>query len=193
MTEASSHLEVIDLAEEFGTVPYGREQGLQLAYRIEKSAPSVTLLLEMSSVEGIGISFLSPALTGLRRVVELRRENTPLVAFMNPDEDIRFTFDIAMPKLPVPGIVIRQKGELEFCTNNRKLKDTFDIAKSLTTMDEVFTSPRLAGILDCKLSATNQRLNSLLQSGAVTRRSDPTAKQGIRYLYKSITEQDLVA
>lgn len=172
----SVNVQRYDLAQHgrvLATRPKGREVGQRAADCLAKSRG---LLLSFWGVEVASPSFLDEVLSALRG--ELAREDGGWLLVVGQNEDVAESLEMVLHRHKM-ALGALEGDQVRLLGGPKHLADTLAEAQKLGE----FTAPDLAERLAIKLPALHQRLNALLEGGALVREDDPSATRGRRGRY----------
>jgi hypothetical protein len=164
------------------TRPAGQEVGQAAARRL---ASSDGLLLSFWEVDVATPPFLDEVVRALRAVLLAPETKWLLVTGCN--EDVKESLEMVLTRQRLP-LAALDDGRIELLGGSKHLSETLDEARRMGTS----TAPELAERLKLKLPALHQRLNALVEAGAIMREDDPTATRGKRNRYRAPKLDDLV-
>src|SRR5436190_711894 len=149
----------VGIADEFGPVAYKAEDGIRAATMIGQLQPRTLLEMDFERVDGIGLRFISTALSGLTEVIGRLRDETPMLVVTNANEDIEYSFDtyLHVNRLPLSAVAFSKNKCVGLLTPATHIASTFDVAKRLTSQEGAFTVAQLAESLSIKVPNTNHR------------------------------------
>lgn len=162
----------------------GREVAAHLSVLIQDQ-PSI--VLNFKDVDAVTPPFLDEILRVVRGALSTERDRR-VVVVTELDADVRETLQLVLDSYKLSLAELRDDGRVQLLTSIPHLAETLDAAQDLGT--DYFTAPQLAERLALKLPNTNQRLNQLVQAGAISREPDPTAGRGKRYRYTTPAQVD---
>jgi DNA-binding MarR family transcriptional regulator len=166
-----------DLAQHgrvLATRPKGREAGRAVADQFAKSAG---LLLSFNAIDVASPPFLDEVVRALRAQLTADTEGWLLVTGTN--EDVRESLELVLERHKL-ALAALDGEQVALLGGSAHLADTLAEAQRMGT----FTAPDLADRLRLKLPALHQRLNALLDAGALERTADSSARHGKRGLYR---------
>jgi hypothetical protein len=163
------------------TRPTGREVGREAA---DLLADSDGLLLSFWEVDVASPPFLAEVISALRAVLMAHENRWLLLTGLNEDVKESIEFVLRSQKMSVAAL---QDNQIELLGGSAQLAETLREAQRMGT----FTAPDLAERLKMKLPALHQRLNVLLEVGALAREDDPSATRGKRGKYHTPSPADV--
>lgn len=163
-----------------GSILSKRDVALALAEQIENTIPrDAALILHFAGVQIATTSFLDELLLRLRVLVHVS-DSSMLIVVGGMDDVVAETMELVLwqRKLALATVT---KNQIELLGGSRLLTETFEAASRLAT----FTATELADELKVKLPDLRQRLDALLEVGAVTREPYETVEGGKRYKFRA--------
>jgi len=189
MTRIDLEVKSINLAARFGEIPHKRENADELVREIGEKT---LLLIDLKGVQDIAGTFLRSAIFGLQEQARNYVDETPIWVFTNAEEDAGLALNWTLRHMRT-GAAVNTYNGVGIWPRTTHLNSTYEATKALTTEHGTFTASQLAEVLAQKQPNTNQRLKLVSSLGALTRKRDPSAKHGTRYLYRAITDEDVAS
>lgn len=171
------------LGRVLATRPAGRAAGVEAAARL---ADEDRLLLNFHGVEVASPPFLDELMVALRGVLLGGKKRWLLVTGCN--EDVKESLEMVVGRQKMV-LAVMKRDEVELLGSTPQLAETLEAAREMGS----FTAPELAEHLKLKLPAVHQRLNALLEAGALGRVDDPTATRGKRGIYSTPPKDEVQA
>lgn len=169
------------LGKTLATRTKGREAGNEAAGRL---ADEGRLLLNFHGVDVASPPFLDELVRALRAVLTTGEQRWLLVAGAN--EDVEESLQMVLERQKMALVVMKDE-QMELLGGSSQLTETLVAAQKM----ESFTAPELAEHLQLKLPALHQRLNALLEAGALARVDDPTSTRGRRHKYHAPSKDEV--
>jgi len=170
--------------KDFGPVLSTRERGREAADRVQDALRAGPLVLNFHGVEIATPSFLDEIVVRLAGL--LMNNETLVVAITGMNPDVRDSMELILDKRGV-ALTLLSGDQIELLGGSEQVRQTLAAAQKLGR----FSAKDLARELKVKLPSLHQRLNVLLDSGAITRKADPSAKRGRRYDFTAPSAEDL--
>ena len=158
------------------TRPKGREVGQAASQQLSESG---RLLLSFWEVDVASPAFLDELIRALRAVL-LSDDRPWLLVVAGVNDDVKESLELVLAKQKM-GLATLDGDQVRLLGGTRQLSETLREAQRMGE----FTAPELAERLRIKLPALHQRLNALMQAGALAREDDPTAERGRRGKYSA--------
>ncbi len=159
----------------------GREVGRHMA---DILGGSDGVLASLWQVDVASLPFLTEMLIALR--AHLAADDRSLLLFAGMNEDVRESLELAARRQKM-SVAALANDQVELLGGSAQLADTLRAAQEAGE----FTAPDLADRLSIKLPALHQRLNILVEAGALSREDDSTATRGRRSKYKTLSQSDV--
>lgn len=175
------HVFMYDQGEILATRSLGRQAADHL--RTVADHPG-DVILDFDRVQAATPPFLQELVDTVHALITRERETGRIVLFANMNEDIAETMSYVVAKRKL-SIAYRQGNRVDLLEGKRHLIETLETAQRLKS----FTAPQLADQLKIQSDAATQRLKKLLETGAVVREVDSSAKQGVRHLYRAASPE----
>jgi hypothetical protein len=162
-----------------------RERGLRIGREVADILRGVdALVLSFSGIRLASYPFLDELLTQLKAALIGSEDRFMAVAGCNADVRESLSNTLRQKKMQIAA----WDDDLELLPGgSAQLNNTYEVARR----EQTFTAATLAEELGVKLPALHQRLNALMEAGAVSRVFDPNATRGKRGIYSVVDEDAL--
>jgi hypothetical protein len=170
-----------------GAVLATRELGRRVGRELQDALTGAPgLVLSFAGVEVASPPFLDELLSSVHAVLYGGEADKLLVVdAMNDDVKESLQMVVERRKLAIATLEDRQ---IKLLGGSRQLRETLREAQSMGE----FSAPELAERLEIKLPALHQRLQALLETGAVGRSSESAGERG-RHTYRAPNARDVEA
>lgn len=169
--------------EVLATRDLGRTVGRELQ---DALADAPGLILSFAGVEVASPPFLDEMLSGVHAVL-YGGDTDKLLVLVAMNDDVRESLEMVLERRKL-ALATLQDRQIKLLGGSRQLQETLREAQKLGT----FNAPDLAERLEVKLPALHQRLQALLETGAVSRTSESAADRG-RHVYKAPKAREVEA
>ena len=166
-----------------GTRELGRSVGRELR---DALAAAPGLVLSFDEVEVASPPFLDEVLSSIHASL-YGGEANKLLVIVGLNEDVKESFQLVLEHRKL-ALATLQDNQIELLGGSRQLRETLKEAQAMGQ----FSAPELAERLEIKLPAMHQRLQALLETGAVARSRESAAERG-RHAYRAPKPKDLEA
>jgi DNA-binding MarR family transcriptional regulator len=172
----------VSLFEFFGSALLTRSEGHKVAAKVrQRLLEPVNLVLDFSGVQSATPSFLDEICNEIDVGLRRHRDDGTVVVATHMDSEVVESFEYVLKRHRHSlAYTLMKSQEIELLNAPRHLVETLEAAIAL---GGEFTVPDLADKLELPTNTVNQRLNDLLESGAVGRERDHGAERGMRYRY----------
>jgi hypothetical protein len=161
----------------------GREAGRELQ---DALAGASGLVLNFAGVEVASPPFLDELLSSLH-VVLFGGEADKLLVVDAMNDDVKESLQMVVERRKM-AIATLENRQIKLLGGTRQLRETLSEAQKMGE----FSAPELAERLEIKLPALHQRLQALLETGALGRSSDSAGERG-RHTYRAPKASDVEA
>jgi hypothetical protein len=170
-----------------GRILATRPRGAQAATQVRELAQVPgDMIIDFREVELATPPFLQEVVDAAQSVLLANRETGRIIVFAHMNEDVSETLGYVAAKKRL-SLAYQYDDAVDLTEASPQVAETLREAQRLRT----FTSPELADKLEIAPDAATQRLRKLLMTGAAVREPDPSARQGVRHIYRVATP-DLV-
>ncbi len=178
----------------FGLARYGhvlstRELGAVIVRELQRDAADATgLLVGFWDVEVVTPAVLDEIVMGLRGWLAGVPVGERMLAVAGYNDDVKESLLMVLERRKM-ALAALEDDQIKLLGGNRQLAATVKEAQNLHSFD----APELAERLELKMPNLHQRLQALMEAGAVTREPDPTATRGRKHRYTAVNSGDLAS
>jgi hypothetical protein len=138
------------------------------------------VILDFNGVEAATPPYLQELFDAITTLILAGKGNGRIVLAANLNDDLAETMRYVAAHAK-RGVAFLQHNKLDLIEDRPQLAETLREAQRLKPF---FTAPELAERLEINPDTATQRLKRLVDLGAAERRTDPTARQGVRHIYR---------
>lgn len=173
----------------FGRVLSTRDLGRKVGQELLASAADADgVVLGFWDVQVATPSMLDELVDAMRAWLAGAGAGSRLLVAAGYNEDVRETLEMVLERRKM-ALAALEGDQIKLLGGSRHLAETMNAAQELGA----FSAPDLAERLKVKLPNLHQRLQALMEAGALTREEDESATRGRKHQYSAPRTKDLEA